>query len=300
MDLDLILKSLGEFELSPYEAKSYFSLLGKSSLSAVEIAKISGVPRGRIYEILDTLTQKGLCVSVSGNEKKFKAADPAVLNEKIKLKINRAEEEISQKKSELDSLKKNAQETINKLIPIYQKNRENDSPVDFIEIYHDRIQLEKRVSELVKTAKEEILTMQKPTINWYPPPHKEYDYWLEEFSKRSVDLKKRGVKLRGLYEFSKEDEYRIKWQFKQLVHQVKFGKEARIAEEVPLTADTIDTKIVLIMMERIISEKPTYTFQIIYHEGMARTIKLAFDMLWESAEEYHVFMARNKDRMDQI
>lgn len=46
--------------LNRYEAKVYMTLLGRGPLKALEIAGISGVPRGRVYDVLRSLEAKGL------------------------------------------------------------------------------------------------------------------------------------------------------------------------------------------------------------------------------------------------
>ena len=51
------MKSLG---LSEYEVKAYLSLLEKNPLNGYSLSKESGIPRSRIYEVLDMLKTKGM------------------------------------------------------------------------------------------------------------------------------------------------------------------------------------------------------------------------------------------------
>lgn len=69
----------GTFGLNTYEAKSYLSLLEKQNLTAVEVSKIAGIPRARVYETLENLLSKGFCNLIAGKVKKYSAADPTVL-----------------------------------------------------------------------------------------------------------------------------------------------------------------------------------------------------------------------------
>lgn len=50
---------LGHLGFSEYEAKAYLALLHKSPLSGYAIARISGVPRSKIYEVLGNLVERG-------------------------------------------------------------------------------------------------------------------------------------------------------------------------------------------------------------------------------------------------
>ncbi|TSA26489.1 TrmB family transcriptional regulator, partial [bacterium] len=51
------IKELTSLGLSENEAKTYITLLTKNSMTVGEIAKISGVPRPKLYEILTKLIE---------------------------------------------------------------------------------------------------------------------------------------------------------------------------------------------------------------------------------------------------
>ncbi len=46
--------------LNTYEAKAYLAILRLGSASPLKISTVSGVPRGRIYDVLKSLELKGL------------------------------------------------------------------------------------------------------------------------------------------------------------------------------------------------------------------------------------------------
>src|SRR4030042_1990701 len=52
---EIINKIKDYFDLNVYETKVWLALIGKGSASAGEIAEISGVPRSRTYDVLETL-----------------------------------------------------------------------------------------------------------------------------------------------------------------------------------------------------------------------------------------------------
>ena len=56
---DLINKIKDYFDLNIYETKVWIALLGKGIASAGEIAEISGVPRSRTYDVLESLEKQG-------------------------------------------------------------------------------------------------------------------------------------------------------------------------------------------------------------------------------------------------
>lgn len=81
-----ILKTLGFTE---YEAKAYLALLSHSPATGYAVAKNSGVPRSKIYEVLDGMTARGDVLISPGNPPLYKAL-PA--KELIAARKARAEE----------------------------------------------------------------------------------------------------------------------------------------------------------------------------------------------------------------
>lgn len=58
---DRYVEKLASLDLNRYEAAVYVSLLQQGEATAVELAELSGVPRQRVYDVLDSLCSKGLC-----------------------------------------------------------------------------------------------------------------------------------------------------------------------------------------------------------------------------------------------
>lgn len=54
--------------LNQYETKAYVTLVRQGASSAYQVSKNSGVPRARIYEILNDLEQKGVVMKEEINE----------------------------------------------------------------------------------------------------------------------------------------------------------------------------------------------------------------------------------------
>ena len=70
------LKLLG---LNRYENYAYTALVRLGKASASEISRDSGVPYGRIYDILNDLVAKKLVRIIPEQSKKFVPGDPAIL-----------------------------------------------------------------------------------------------------------------------------------------------------------------------------------------------------------------------------
>ena len=78
------MESLG---LTSYEIKVYLSLLEAGSMTASNISKKSGVPYSKIYEVLNSLEDKGWLESDSSRPQKFFPKSPLTAVEAMKMRI---------------------------------------------------------------------------------------------------------------------------------------------------------------------------------------------------------------------
>ena len=81
---ELVRKLKGYFDLNIYETKVWLALLSKGISSAGEIAEISGVPRSRTYDVLESLEKRGFVIQKLGKPVKYIAVRPEVVIEKLK------------------------------------------------------------------------------------------------------------------------------------------------------------------------------------------------------------------------
>ena len=74
---------LTEIGLTQNEAKAYETLLRLGKTTAAYISKESGVPYGRIYDVLASLEAKGLVKVIPEKTRKYVPSDPQFLHEYI-------------------------------------------------------------------------------------------------------------------------------------------------------------------------------------------------------------------------
>src|SRR3989344_4866235 len=92
---ELVKKIKNYFDLNIYETKVWLALLTKGIASAGEIAEISGVPRSRTYDVLDSLEKQGFAIAKIGKPVKYLPVKPAIIIEKLKNNaVNNAEERV--------------------------------------------------------------------------------------------------------------------------------------------------------------------------------------------------------------
>ncbi len=90
---ELINKIKDYFYLNVYETKVWLALLGKGSATAGEIAEMSGVPRSRTYDVLESLEKKGFAIVKIGKPVKYLGVKPKMILEKLKNNLRKEAEE---------------------------------------------------------------------------------------------------------------------------------------------------------------------------------------------------------------
>jgi sugar-specific transcriptional regulator TrmB len=90
---ELVKKIKDYFDLNVYETKVWLALISKGVASAGEVASISGVPRSRAYDVLETLEKRGFAIVKIGKPVKYIGVKPRVILEKLKKNAVRDAEE---------------------------------------------------------------------------------------------------------------------------------------------------------------------------------------------------------------
>jgi len=90
---ELVNKLKDYFNLNVYETKVWLALLSKGIATAGEVADLSGVPRSRAYDVLESLEKKGFALVKLGKPVKYIGVKPAVVVEKLKNNVKKDAEE---------------------------------------------------------------------------------------------------------------------------------------------------------------------------------------------------------------
>lgn len=310
METEKIIKSLGQLNLTSYETKSYLALLGKDNLTAIEVARVSGVPRGRIYEVLNNLLEKGLCLLKPDKVKKYRAVDPEVFRAKIEDRIKAAEQEIEfrkreynanierklkqfdskikQEKDKLYVLKKDTNDVVNELRSVYKKGRVNASSLDYVEIIREPVQAHRRVVELGKKVEQEVLMFSRPPFTFLSPEAPE-TIW-----------KLRNEQFEGLYAAAKRGVVqRNIWETQSLKHMLEMDKsknssnekpepniQTRIKDSLPIKMAVYDRRYVLYPLIDPIESSLMTTTMIVEHPDLARAFVDLFEYHWAGSQEF--------------
>src|SRR5438046_10203294 len=78
VDFQRFWRRLQQLGLNAYESRSYLVLLGHPRFKALELAARAHVPRQKIYEVLDSLVEKGSAQVVQEKAKLCSAVEPSL------------------------------------------------------------------------------------------------------------------------------------------------------------------------------------------------------------------------------
>ena len=87
--MESVVKKIRQVGLTEYEAKTYLALLNTHLSTATQASEKSGVPRTKIYSVLEALKNKGWVRVYSGVPLLFKAVTPRAVFEKVKGDLER-------------------------------------------------------------------------------------------------------------------------------------------------------------------------------------------------------------------
>jgi len=149
---DMINKIKDFFDLNIYVTKVWLALLGKGTASAGEIATISGVPRSRTYDVLESLEKKGFAIVKLGKPVKYLGVKPKVIIEKLK---NNVRKDADDKILSLSNIKET--EEFNQLETLYNVGINPVKREDISAALKGRSNITNYLREILENAEKEVL-----------------------------------------------------------------------------------------------------------------------------------------------
>jgi len=86
---DFLIRLKKDFNLNIYEVKIWTSLLSRGMATAGELADISGVPRSRCYDVLESLEKKNFIIMKIGKPIRYIAVKPNEIIDRVRKNIQK-------------------------------------------------------------------------------------------------------------------------------------------------------------------------------------------------------------------
>jgi hypothetical protein len=259
VDYQLNWRKLQQVGLNAYEARSYMVLLGHPRFKALELAARAHVPRQKIYEVLDSLVEKGFAQVVQERTKLFSGIDPSLA---IPSYLARRSKMLQ---TELTEQSRLASGLIEDLRTSFLEGQDGRGTLDFLSLVNDPMQTAVHYRRLLATANREYVEFSRPPFAVDP---------LDE--QMVKDTASRGVNCRLLIEAGPIDEEHRN----RLVEYRGVGIEIRFAERLPMKLALFDSKCGLVALLDPVLTRPAWTAVIFEHDGFAEAMAGLFETYW--------------------
>jgi len=258
-DYPLHWRQLQQVGLNAYEARSYLVLMGHPRFKALELAARAHVPRQKIYEVLDSLVEKGFAQVVQEKTKLFSAVDPALSIPGFLARRSRMLQ------NELVEQSRLASTLIEDLKASYKEGQSGKGALDFLSLVSDPTQTGIHYRRMLKAV--------DSTYDEFVQPPFAVNALEEHLLENAAD---RGVHCRLLVDTALTDRDE-RARFDGLNDA---GVEVRFLDNLPLKLALFDVAAGLIALPDPVQTKPSWTSVVFEHRGFAEAMSGLFENYW--------------------
>ncbi|HEU5268578.1 MAG TPA: helix-turn-helix domain-containing protein [Jatrophihabitans sp.] len=269
---------LVELGMTRYEAKAYLTLIQRESYAASELAIEAGIPRQRIYDVLNSLVSRGLARDWPGPVTRYAATDPQAAVERL----------LAVQRQALSGLESKSNELAGLLRETWESGRAETAPLDYVEVLRDPGLLGARFIDLQREAELELLTLTKAP---YAIPSNPAGL---ESTRRIVAG---GGDVRCVYEASMLDRPEV---LAETLQFIQAGEGARVTDEVPMKLCLADGQRALFSLTDPIAGGLTSTNILVEHTSLTSVLRTAFEAIWAVSEPFEIALARRGPSFDRV
>lgn len=264
MDFQRFWRRLQQLGLNAYEARSYLVLIGHPRFKALELAARAHVPRQKIYEVLDSLVEKGFARVVQEKTKLFSAVEPTLAVPSYLLRrLQILQHELTEQNRMADGL-------VNDLSAAYSEGQGGRGTLDYLRIVNDPEQTGVRYRRMLSDVQREYLEFSRPP------------YAVDPLDEQLVkQARARGVNCRLLIESGSLDEAHRQ----RLSEYAAAGVEIGQTDSLPMKLAVFDGQRGLLALLDPVITRPTWTAVVFEHAAMGEAMKGLFENYWNRRQE---------------
>lgn len=264
---------------SENESKAFFAMLGKSNLTASEIANFSKIRRTDIYDILKGFVTRGIVNEIETNTvSRFELIDPKVVSDKL----------VKHYQEQAKALSNDTQLIFDEIAPLHQAMQINSDPKINIELVRgfNRHRSEKFIQHL-KNSQYEILFMNK----------------LEGLISTEIDeltqnFVKSGGKFKSIYEVTKNFKLKKDGKWKSvstnelldwMIQLENNGEEIKLTDKITSPMAIFDREYVYLNIND--PDIPKFNKNDIYirNRDFAEFMSYSFELIWNDSKTISEF-----------
>jgi HTH-type transcriptional regulator, sugar sensing transcriptional regulator len=264
MDASKYLRSFIEIGLTEREAKVYMTLLSGKMFTVLELQEAVNIPRTKIYEVLNKLVSRNICIEKKlGRNKLYEAVEPKIALERV----------VESYKKDLERKEELINQVSEVFTPIFQNSKSTVNPLEFIDVMKEKSQIHKRYTACVRSTRREMLTFNKG------PYACDTSDRLDEQEEEEFKLLKRGGSCKDIYELKELKE--VDWLLSSVKKSLKLGQQARIVKGLPIKMLVFDQEKVMFALEQPVPVQNELTMIYIEHKQLAEACSILFYHLWD-------------------
>lgn len=268
MDTSKYLKSFMEIGLTEREAKVYITLLSGRMFTVLELQEAVNIPRTKIYEVLNKLVNRNICIEKKlGRNKLYEAVEPKLALERV----------LESYKKDLERKEELIKQVSEVFTPIFQNSKSIVNPLEFIDVMKEKGQIHKRYTACVHSTRREMLTFNKG------PYACDTSDRLGEQEDEEYKLLKRGGLCKDIYELKELKE--VDWLLNSVKKSLKLGQQARVVERLPIKMLVFDQEKVMFALEQPVLIPNELTMIYIEHKQLAEACSMLFYHLWDKGQD---------------
>ncbi len=257
---------LQKYGLSNYENKVYLKMLELGKEDAKTISKLSEVPQGRIYDILESLIDKQLVFQKSGRPRTYEAVDPET---GINLLINKRE-------TELKKMKATSTEEIKELVGKYRSQT------------RDKLSWKVAIGDEIKEEFAELLAKAKHEILSYVDVTSQYDGMRNELYQINHILSKlqsKGIKLKIIIGIEVIEALNHIQHNDPEFFKILDAYDIRITQTITTPFFILDGQKLLLKISQPTKRTVPLAALYIDEPKLGESMKREFNEMWENGEE---------------
>jgi sugar-specific transcriptional regulator TrmB len=262
MDFQRFWRRLQQLGLNAYEARSYLVLIGHPRFKALELAARAHVPRQKIYEVLDSLVEKGFAQVVQEKTKLFSAVEPSLA---VPSYLARRAQTLHQEFTEQSRM---GTGLIDDLTSAYSEGQGGRGTLDYLKIVGDPGQIAMQYRRMLADVKTEYVEFSRPP------------YAVDPLDEQLVkQARNRGVLCRLLIEGGTLDEEHRQ----RLTDYAAVGVEVRQIDSLPMKLAVFDGEHGMIALLDPVITKPAWTSVVFEHAALGEAMRGLFENHWRRA-----------------
>ena len=260
MEREQNIRRLQDVGLNAYESRAYLVLIGHSSFKALEVAGRAGIPRQKIYEVLDSLVEKGFVRVVQGKAKLFSAVEPGLaLEGYLSRKKETFEAEWQERQRLAGLLGEDLRET-------FSNGNQGHSPLDYLRIVADTAQTAEEYRRMLLACESEYLEFARPPYGVDPGREPIVQQMLAK-----------GLDCRLLFMAGTVDR-------EQLAPLKHAGAKLRTIDALPMKLALFDQGRGMISLNDPVVTNPQITALVFEHESLASAMGALFEDFWSRGD----------------